>query len=89
MQGSRSCGAAEYQTPNKSSPVKLSYRPSTITMLMLEDLVLMSSSAAYSGEPSYSFARSAESNTRIAIRLGVQSSSMTSIPPPHTTNRPP
>ena len=40
-----------------SSPVKLSYRSSTITMLMLEDLVLMSSGAAYSGEPGYSFAR--------------------------------
>ena len=65
------------------------YRPSTTTMLMLADLVRISSSAVYSGELSHVLACSTLPNFSSATRLGCQSPSMTSIAPPRATNLPP
>ena len=65
------------------------YRPSTTTMLMLDDLVRISSSAVYSGELSHVLTCSTLPNLSNATRVGLQSPSMTSIAPPRATNLPP
>ena len=65
------------------------YRPSTTTMLMLDDLVRISSSAVYSGELSHVLTFSTLPNLSNATRFGIQSPSMTSIAPQRATNLPP
>ena len=61
-----------------------SYRPSTTTMLMLEDLERMSLSAVYSGESIQAWACWRLPNSSMARRLGFQSPNMMSRIVPHT-----
>ena len=69
-------------------PAWRDYKPLTTTMLTLEDLERMSSSAVSSGESSHPRICWRLWNSRMARRLGDQSPSTTSSAPPRATNLP-